>query len=440
MRISIAIPTRERALYLRSLLETCVAIEDDQLEIVVSDNASTDNTREVVESFGDPRIRYLNTGSRLSMRQNFENVINATTGDYVIMSGDDDGFIPGQWPYLRTLLEQERPAFLSWRSRYYLWPDARQPDGGGRLKLTKSQSFGAVSHVPTKTVLAAIVNATTNGYDAAAMIYHGAASRAVMDAMKAKTGAVFRCSVPDVYFTVAANAFAGEILFVEHPLSIQAISPKSTGFSARFSQGRGDETAINRFTAEMSTDPEIDPMPGRMAVIELYYLNAIEQANRIVYGGTLPVNYPVYFARVLKALAILDGVEREAGLTALRTLAQSLPTREALLAQVDAAAPASLAIRLLGRFDNQLKRFRRFQPSLVTPSMFQVDLKPFGLGTVADAARALDYCLGIRQPGERPDKERHAALWSKAFRKGRDLCYRSILRREPPKAFENPGR
>lgn len=435
MRISIAIPTRERAQYLRSLLATCSAIEDDNLEIVVSDNASEDNTREVVESFGDARIRYLNTGRRLSMRQNFENVINATTGDYVIMSGDDDGFIPGQWAYLRTLLEQERPACLSWRSRYYLWPDARQPDGGGRIKLYGPHSFGPAYRVPTKQILQSIVDATSNGHDVVPMIYHGAARRDVIEAIRAKAGEVFACSVPDVYFSVAANAFTDEVLFVEHPLSIQAISPKSTGFSARFSTGRGDAGAINRFTAEMSTDPIIDPMPGKMPVIELYYLNAIAQTNRVIYDSKLPVAYPVYFERSLKALAGIPRVDREAGLTALRTLAESLPARDALLAQIDRARPTSPVVKAARRFDNGLKQFRRFQPSLITASMFQVDLKPFGLGSTEDAARAVDYCLGLRQPGERPDKTPDPALWAAAFRRGRNLCYRSTLRRKPPAAL-----
>lgn len=435
MRISIAIPTRERAQYLRSLLATCSAIKDDNLEIVVSDNASEDNTREVVESFGDARIRYLNTGRRLSMRQNFENVINATTGDYVVMSGDDDGFLPGQWAYLRTLLEQERPACLSWRSRYYLWPDARQPDGGGRIKLHGPHSFGPAYRVPTKQILQSIVEATSSGHDVVPMIYHGAARRDVIEAIRAKAGEVFACSVPDVYFSVAANAFTDEVLFVEHPLSIQAISPKSTGFSARFSTGRGDAGAINRFTAEMSTDPIVDPMPGKMPVIELYYLNAIAQTNRVIYDSKLPVAYPVYFERSLKALAGIPPADREAGLTALRTLAKSLPARDALLAQIDRARPTSPIVKAARRFDNGLKQFRRFQPSLITASMFQVDLKPFGLGSTEDAARAVDYCLGIRQPGERPDKAPDPKLWTAAFRRGRNLCYRSTFRQKPPAAL-----
>ncbi|KAF0226926.1 MAG: hypothetical protein FD175_2902 [Beijerinckiaceae bacterium] len=435
MRISIAIPTRERAIYLKSLLATCSAIRDDDLEIIVSDNASEDNTREVVESFGDSRIRYLNTGRRLSMRQNFENVINATTGDYVIMSGDDDGFLPGQWAYLRTLLEQERPACLSWRSRYYLWPDARQPDGGGRIKLYGPHTYGPVYRVPTAKILSSIVEATASGHDVAPMIYHGAARRDVIDAMRAKTGEVFSSSIPDVYFSVAANAFAGEVLFVEHPLSVQAISPKSTGFSARFSSGRGDSGAINRFTAELSTDTVVDPMPGKMAAIELYYINAIEQANRMIFDGKLAVAYPVYFARALKSLSGMSEAEREAGKASLRGLAETLPDREALLAAIEQSRPMSVASRALRDFDNALKRFRRFQPSLITASMFQIDLKPFGLSSTADVARTIDYCLGARIAGARPDAASDPSLWRDAFRRGRGLCYRSILRCKPPAAL-----
>ena len=59
-KFSVIIPTRERSDTLQSSLKTCVGQDYDNLEIIVSDNFSTDNTREVVESFDDPRIRYIN--------------------------------------------------------------------------------------------------------------------------------------------------------------------------------------------------------------------------------------------------------------------------------------------------------------------------------------------------------------------------------------------
>ena len=62
-KFSVIIPTRERSDTLQSSLKTCVGQDYDNLEIIVSDNFSTDNTREVVESFDDPRIRYINTGT-----------------------------------------------------------------------------------------------------------------------------------------------------------------------------------------------------------------------------------------------------------------------------------------------------------------------------------------------------------------------------------------
>ncbi len=71
MLISIVIPTRERAEVLRHSLASCTRIVDSEVEIVVSDNASLDDTAAVVAANGDKRIRYLRTPKRCSMSENF---------------------------------------------------------------------------------------------------------------------------------------------------------------------------------------------------------------------------------------------------------------------------------------------------------------------------------------------------------------------------------
>jgi len=53
MFISIVIPTRERAETLRYALAACARIDDSQIEIVVSDNASLDDTAAVVAAQRD---------------------------------------------------------------------------------------------------------------------------------------------------------------------------------------------------------------------------------------------------------------------------------------------------------------------------------------------------------------------------------------------------
>ena len=71
-KVSVVIPTRERHDTLYHCLRTVVDQDVDDLEIVVSDNASSSDTRDVVESFRSPRMKYVNTGQRLSMTHNFE--------------------------------------------------------------------------------------------------------------------------------------------------------------------------------------------------------------------------------------------------------------------------------------------------------------------------------------------------------------------------------
>ena len=102
MKISIIIPTRERAMYLGASIRTALNIEDDNIEVIVADNASTDNTREVVEAETDPRLVYLPSERRMSMRENFNRSLNASSGDYVIFIGDDDSIVvevrdKGRW-------------------------------------------------------------------------------------------------------------------------------------------------------------------------------------------------------------------------------------------------------------------------------------------------------------------------------------------------------
>ena len=95
MHFTIVVPTRDRADTLEHTLRTCIAQDYDDLEILVSDNASTDNTRDVVASSSDRRIRYINTGRRLSMTSSFEFAYSHVKPGYVISIGDDDGFPEG---------------------------------------------------------------------------------------------------------------------------------------------------------------------------------------------------------------------------------------------------------------------------------------------------------------------------------------------------------
>jgi glycosyltransferase involved in cell wall biosynthesis len=88
-------PTYNRANgYLREALDSALAQTYPNLEIVVSDNGSTDNTESVVRSYADPRIRYFRQQPPVTPNDNFNFCLQQANGAYFLMLHDDDKIDP----------------------------------------------------------------------------------------------------------------------------------------------------------------------------------------------------------------------------------------------------------------------------------------------------------------------------------------------------------
>jgi len=90
LKVSVVIPTRNRAEILRRSLGCAVFQTKPADEIIVADNNSTDNTKEVIESFNDPRIVHLHTTEDFPITANWIRGIKAASGDWVKIIYDDD--------------------------------------------------------------------------------------------------------------------------------------------------------------------------------------------------------------------------------------------------------------------------------------------------------------------------------------------------------------
>ncbi|WP_020601979.1 glycosyltransferase family 2 protein [Spirosoma spitsbergense] len=86
---------------LQSILEQ-IGVDD---EIIVSDDGSTDNTLQVINSFGDPRIRIVVNEYRQGPVGNYENALKHTSGDYVFLADQDDIWLPDKVLILSSLLK-----------------------------------------------------------------------------------------------------------------------------------------------------------------------------------------------------------------------------------------------------------------------------------------------------------------------------------------------
>lgn len=89
--VTIAIPTYNRGdKYLKESLDSSLGQTYSNIEILISDNCSTDNTPEVIGSYKDSRIRYFRQKRNLGQRGNMNFLLQQAKGDYFLMLHDDD--------------------------------------------------------------------------------------------------------------------------------------------------------------------------------------------------------------------------------------------------------------------------------------------------------------------------------------------------------------
>ncbi|MGD8854575.1 MAG: glycosyltransferase family A protein [Gammaproteobacteria bacterium] len=93
-QVTIAIPTYNRAELLSASLRSALDQKYPDFEILVLDNASTDNTEAVVESFGDRRVRYVRSPKNIGLFRNWNRAIELNRSPYLGILQDDDALLP----------------------------------------------------------------------------------------------------------------------------------------------------------------------------------------------------------------------------------------------------------------------------------------------------------------------------------------------------------
>jgi glycosyltransferase involved in cell wall biosynthesis len=93
--VSVSIPTFNRARsYLPAALASVCSQTYEKVEIFVSDNASEDETKELVTNIGDSRIRYHRHSTNIGPSQNMNFCVQQARGELLVVLSDDDIVAP----------------------------------------------------------------------------------------------------------------------------------------------------------------------------------------------------------------------------------------------------------------------------------------------------------------------------------------------------------
>jgi hypothetical protein len=360
MKISVLLPTRDRLELLPHAVASIRRLEDPDWEIVISDNCSSGDVEGYVTSLGDERVRYLRTPELLPITDNWNNALEHSTGDYVLMLGDDDALLSDYFTTIRRLIADfEEPDVIYHNALRYAYPGVvpgepngyLRGEGYARFLRDGSERPFRLPHDEARSLARATANfRLCYGFN----MQFVTVSRGLIDELS-DDGCFYRSSFPDFYAMTHLFARAGSIVAEPRPLLVMGMSPRSGGF---YYSNNLDAEGWAFFTA--GATPPAQPPPGQLRLlpgttINDGWLRAIEEVHRqLGHPADLEPNYRRY--RMLQIMSVYSSrhLQGNANTAQLAELRQHMTWRERLaygllfaaLAVVKRALPARVQPRL----------------------------------------------------------------------------------------------
>lgn len=226
-KFTIVIPTRDRADTLLYAIKSALSQDYQDFTVLVSDNASEDDTRDLVTSIRDARLRYVHTGKRLSMSHNWEFALRHVSDGWVTVIGDDDAILPGALRRVSEIADETGTLAIRANGCRYQWPSLR---GGkyGALAVDLSRGYRKVD---SGRALQAVLDGRMD-YTMLPVLYNGGfIDMELIKRAKSKRedGVFFRSLSPDVYSAMVFSHLTDEYVYSNEPLAVNGASIHSGG-------------------------------------------------------------------------------------------------------------------------------------------------------------------------------------------------------------------
>lgn len=96
-KITVIIPTHNRVQQLTQCIDSILNQNYKNVEIIIIDDCSTDDTNKIYSNYNDKRVKYILNEKNLGMGLNRQKAYNVATGDFIMFIDDDDFLIDNNY-------------------------------------------------------------------------------------------------------------------------------------------------------------------------------------------------------------------------------------------------------------------------------------------------------------------------------------------------------
>lgn len=229
--VSYVLPVHNSWPYLKYAVESVLSIKSEDFELVVSDNHSTDFSKDYLREITDPRVRVISPPRKFRMNANFEFAISHARGDWVQLFGGDDAVLPFHHEILSRIVNTfPHIRIVNWNRGYYFWEEAQKLNGDLVASIEISSK---VKIFDSRKRLKRALRGTISLFDLPQLYTTSVVKRdLIIQASKLSKNTFFVGMQPDIFSSMQLLFTEKKYLRIECPLTIVGTSPKSTGAGA----------------------------------------------------------------------------------------------------------------------------------------------------------------------------------------------------------------
>lgn len=288
--VSIVIPTRNRAHLLQSAIASALEQTFENLEVLISDNYSTDNTKDLVDSFNNSKLRYVRTDEPLAMPDSWEFAFRHAKGEYITYLCDDTYLFPDTVEIVMKYLDIYSVKLAVWNMCTYFAPDWMESMRKNLLYIpstsfkpylfSSEESLQKLFNLEPALAMPKFLNS----------ICHRSLAQKVIKAQKH----LFIPPAPDYSVAVGLLRTVEKYLFLDWPLYVDGKFPESIGAVSRFNWGKATEEYLKEFKENLEFTQMVDL---DIPTVSVAIAQSLENAKRLYPNN---IRYEINRVRMIR--------------------------------------------------------------------------------------------------------------------------------------------